>query len=660
MMKRILLRAALALLVLVLLAPALPVGALALSNADPLLFASLGRADFEFDYVPPANSDYALYLFSADGGEVYAHGEILEDGEVIASGLGSGEICSAWLVAGETYSVRVHGSGSAVVEMARNTLSRCFQNPLEAQEEKPAEKVIARAFDAHWYRFEAAETGRLMLTCEPLDAQLRLSAMLFDSTGALISRFENLSGGACMLLVDTIAGEDYYVRVFSPEGQEGYYALNLRRDDAGGISRALRFDAASYALSSGGALNLADALEGEALLWVSDDPEVVAVDREGTVRGLRPGEADVTAYGLHSQARCRVVVELVPLEGLRILGGRIELSVGDSADVQIELTPEDASDQRLRYRVDNPEIVRVSRRGVLKGLQPGETTLYVRSADGAFSDSATVTVTPAVRKYRALLVGEQSYPFSDNPVRKGSEASVAALSSLLESGRFEDAAYAVQTRSDLSRAELIAEIRSAFADATEQDVSLLYITCHGSFSGGMSFLELSDGSSLSARDLERELREIPGTVVVLIDCCGSGGAIGAASDGADFARGVTGAFSGAAIRGSKYKVLASAGLDQDSFRVAFNEDAESGVMATVFVRALCDGAGWNLDLDAKGTMGADRNYDGRVTLGELHLYMTGRVNWYLDIASDLTGEDYRQSVQLYPEGDPFVILERHG
>lgn len=646
------------LLVLVLFAPALSVGALALSNADPLLFARLGRADFEFDYVPPANSDYALYLFSADGGEVYAHGEILEDGEAIASGLGSGEICSAWLVAGKTYSVRVHGSGSAVVEMARNTLSRCFLNPLEAREETPSEKMIARAFDAHWYRFEATRTGRLMLTCEPLDPQLSLSAMLFDSSGALISKFENLSGGACMLLADTLEGESYSVRVFSPGGQEGYYALNLRRDDAGGISRALRFDAERYTLSAGSTLRLAEALEGDALLWVSDDPEVAAVDRDGAVRGLRPGTANITAYGISSQASCRVEVEMVPLEGLEILSEHIELSVGDSADVQVELRPADASDQRLRYRVDNPEIVRVSRRGVIKGLQPGETTLYVESFDGAFSDSATVAVMPAVRKYRALLVGEQSYPFSENPVRNGSETSVSALKSLLETARFEDAAYAVRSCSDLSRAELIAEIRSAFADATEQDVSLFYITCHGSYSGGMSFLELSDGSSLSARDLERELREIPGTVVVLIDCCGSGGAIGAASDGADFARGVTGAFSGAAIRGSKYKVLASAGLDQDSFRVAFDGEGQSGVMATVFARALCDGAGWNLDLDAKGTMGADRNYDGRVTLGELQLYMTGRVNWYMGLASELTGEDYRQSVQFYPEGDPFVLLER--
>ena len=174
----------------------------------------------------------------------------------------------------------------------------------------------------------------------------------------------------------------------------------------------------------------------------------------------------------------------------------------------------------------------------------------------------------------------------------------------------------------------------------------------------MSFLELSDGSSISARDLERELRAIPGTVVVLIDSCGSGGAIGAASEYENFAKGITGAFSGAAIRGSKYKVLASAGLDQDSYRIAFNADAGAGIMATAFARALCDGAGWDIDRGDRGTMGADSNYDGSITLDELYRYMRSRVDWYLGVASSLTGQTYRQSVQVWPEGDPFVIFRR--
>jgi len=138
---------------------------------------------------------------------------------------------------------------------------------------------------------------------------------------------------------------------------------------------------------------------------------------------------------------------------------------------------------------------------------------------------------------------------------------------------------------------------------------------------------------------------------------GSGGVIG--GNGDDFAAGVTEAFASAAVYGSKYKVLCSAGFEEDSYRMAFNENATAGVMATVFARALCDGAGWNIDLDRRGTMGADQDYDGSISLNELYMFMYSRVNWYLQLASDMTGTPYRQSIQVYPEGDPFILFERY-
>ena len=646
------------LLLVLLIAPALSVGAFALSGTDPLLYADLNRADFEFEYIPQANSDYAVYLFSADGGEVQGRVQVLDAGEIIAEGEGTGEICSLWLAKGVAYTVRVHGSGNAVIEVARSALSRCFAQPLEARENVVSEKMIAHEFDAHWYAFEAEADGEMMLTCVPELPDIALEASVFNASGALAGRFENLSGGACRLNLKTAAGARYYVRVSAPAGGEGYYALSLHRPDASITDARPAFDAAQYMIAQGGEISLAAEAGEGVLLWVCDDPGIVSVSQDGALRGLQPGETTVTAYGMKHFASCRIRVEHIPLEKIEILGDEIVLGAGDDADIQVEFTPENASESRLVYTIADPGIASVSRNGVLKGLQPGETMLSVTGLQSGASAQIPVHVTPAVRKYRALLVGEESYPFAEDAVRNGSENSVAAIASLLETARFENAAYSVQERKDLSRSELIAEIRKTFAGATNQDVSLLYITCHGSFTGGMSFLELSDGSSLSVRDLERELRAIPGTVVVLIDCCGSGGAIGSASDRVAFAKGVTGAFAGAGIRGSKYKVIASAGLDQDSFRIAFNENADSGVMATVFARALCDGAGWNIDRNARGTMGADRNYDGSISLGELQLYMEGRVNWYLEIASSLTGGDYRQSIQVYPEGDPLVLFER--
>lgn len=654
-MKHKIARAAFTLLVLLLLASAYGAGAFALSGTDPLLFADLNRADFEFQYVPQANSDYAIYLFSADGGEVQGRVEVFENGETVTSGEGTGEICSAWLMAGANYTIRVHGSGSAVIEVARQALSRSFAEPLQAAENEAAGKMIAHDYDAHWYTFNAQADTPVLLTCVSEDPRLRLEALLFDGGGNLISAFETLPGGACKLRFETDVGKQYFIRISAPEGGTGYYTLQIHRPES--AAPAPVFDSAEVTLASGDEIDLSrDA--GEALLWVSDNPSVAAALQNGMVLGLQSGEATITAYGMDSETSCKILVQHVPLEGLEITGEEIVLNAGDDADIHVQLQPANASDQRLRFRVENREIASVSREGILKALQSGETMLHVSSADGNFTDSIRILVHPAVRKYRALLVGEENYPFAEDALRDGSENSVQALAALLGTVEFEDAAYSVRTRKDLSRAELIAQIRETFNSATAQDISLLYITGHGSYSGGMSFLELSDGSTLSARDLERELRHISGTVVVFIDSCGSGGAIGAASERLAFAKGFTDAFSAGSIRGSKYKVIASAGLDEDSFRIAFNEHATAGTMATVFARALCDGAGWDIDHDVQGTMGADANYDGSITLGELQDYMTGRVNWYLNIASDLTGEDYRQSIQVYPEGDPLILFER--
>jgi hypothetical protein len=205
---------------------------------------------------------------------------------------------------------------------------------------------------------------------------------------------------------------------------------------------------------------------------------------------------------------------------------------------------------------------------------------------------------------------------------------------------------------------VIAAIRSTFKDAKESDVSLVYITCHGFYEAGMTFFVMADGSVLSARDLERELRKIPGEIILLADCCGSGGLLGQAGTSEDILDGIVSVFQGntgaPTMAGSKYRVIASALLDQDSYRISFSDDSETG-MATVFARALCDGAGWSIDRGTQSSMNADANYDGDITFNELAVYMSRRVSWYLNLAGG-----YVQNVRAYPEGDGFVLFSRGG
>ena len=308
--------------------------------------------------------------------------------------------------------------------------------------------------------------------------------------------------------------------------------------------------------------------------------------------------------------------------------------------------------------MEDASVASVDGQGIITGLSEGTTRVTAAAADGAFTAEIEIEVGKAAPRYRALLIGEQLYHEDVNKVRTGAINTVHSLSEMLGELRQDGEAYETTMLLDTTRTEAVETIRKAFAGAGGQDVSLFYITCHGYYVGGMSYLQFHDGSMLSAYDLERELRKIPGTVVVMIDCCGSGGFIGEATELEDFNKGIVSVFSGAVGEGSmcrtKYKVLTSASLDEDSYRISFDEDLSESAMATVFARALCDGAGWDISRAQRSALRADANMNRSITLQELYQYTSRRVGWYLN----LVGGDYAQNVQVYPKGDPFVIFER--
>lgn len=649
-MIRITARKALLIAAILLIASVLITGAFALSIHNTLFSANLNGASFQFNYRPPVNGEYALYLHSQDGGEVSATARLFEDDTLLAEGGGRGELFTCRLTAGHRYTVRVQGTGMAMIEVARRAHSRCVTDPMDIADDYQGGKMIARKFDAHWYRFTARADGSLAIVCIPESEDIAMDGMITDANGTWIAQFD-LLGGSGLCTLNVRAGETYCIRLSSPGGGTGYYWLKLFPAEK--TDQALKFAKDRYSATAGSVLKIADQITGAPLLWRSDDPEIARVSQAGEVYALRAGTAKIIAYGAHGSAECIVKITFVPLEGIAPVQSEIELAAGGDVRLQLAYTPANASDKRVYYRSDSP-CADVDEDGTLHALSEGEASIRASNGEGTVSAVFRVTVTAAPVRYRALLVSQQDYPSSVGAVRGGSEESVRALKSLLSTMCMDaDQAYAVRTEYDSSRAEFIAAIRETFERAADQDVSLIYITCHGHYAGGMSFFEFTDGSQLSARDLERELRRVKGRVIVLLDCCASGGAIYT-----EWTCGVEDAFADGPITGSKYRVICSAAQDQDSYRIALNESAQAGTMTTAFVRALCDGAGWSIDRGARGTMGADLNYDGSVSFAELALYLKARVSWYLQITSDLTGAEYAQDVQAIPEGDPLVLFKR--
>ena len=148
---------------------------------------------------------------------------------------------------------------------------------------------------------------------------------------------------------------------------------------------------------------------------------------------------------------------------------------------------------------------------------------------------------------------------------------------------------------------MLGAISGAFAQADEDDVSLLYICTHGLFDhiGFKPMLVLSDGEreeALLAKTLREALDQVPGQKVLILDACSSGAFIGKG----DWHSSIQNWFTG-----TDYVVLTSAGAGEDSF--LWSAGQQSG--GSYFADGLSEGL---------RTRAFDRNGDGVITLSEAH------------------------------------------
>ena len=156
------------------------------SSADAYgLFPIQLQGEAEYAFSPVANGVYAGYLFSEGEIEI-DHAELYEGESLIAYRTGGTKLFSVRLSAGTEYVLKIYGTGAGVVEIARDTLSRCYDQPLSIDAGGMYSKMIARAGDVHWYSVEAPEDGAMLISIAPEQRGVQLSAWLLDDSDRII------------------------------------------------------------------------------------------------------------------------------------------------------------------------------------------------------------------------------------------------------------------------------------------------------------------------------------------------------------------------------------------------------------------------------------------------------------------------------------------
>ena len=132
--------------------------------------------------------------------------------------------------------------------------------------------------------------------------------------------------------------------------------------------------------------------------WESDSPKTVSVDQKGRIKGLKPGDADVTALVKDKPVEIfHVTVEVVPVEKIEITPAELTLEMNESATLSYTLSPSDASDYKIEWKSSDDTVATIDEAGKLQALRPGTASITCTAPSGV-SKTCEVTVTEIMAK----------------------------------------------------------------------------------------------------------------------------------------------------------------------------------------------------------------------------------------------------------------------
>ena len=166
-----------------------------------------------------------------------------------------------------------------------------------------------------------------------------------------------------------------------------------------------------------------EAASDRAVAWSSSDRSVATVDKTGTVQGLKPGTATVTATAEGKSGTCAVTVKAKAVNVTEVTLDRIELTLteGETGTLTATVRPDNADNKKVKWSSDKTEIATVDGAGKVTAVKPGEAVVTVTTEDGGKTASCKVTV-----KAKAVSVTEVTLDKTELTLTEGETETLTA------------------------------------------------------------------------------------------------------------------------------------------------------------------------------------------------------------------------------------------
>ena len=136
-----------------------------------------------------------------------------------------------------------------------------------------------------------------------------------------------------------------------------------------------------------------------AIIWSSSNPEVLKVDKNGTITAISEGEAEISATSegnseIFASVKITVLPKVeapeIPLESIKLSANESVGFVGEKMTISANLYPDGASGKLTWYSSDE-SVATVTQKGVVSFLKSGVVTITVKCGTD-ISDSAIISV----------------------------------------------------------------------------------------------------------------------------------------------------------------------------------------------------------------------------------------------------------------------------
>lgn len=285
-----------------------------------------------------------------------------------------------------------------------------------------------------------------------------------------------------------------------------------------------------------------------------------------------------------------------------------------------------------------------------KGQQVTLLPCYYSSFDSGYMTIRISRESGEKTVYRALLIGQVSF----KTVCERNRSDVNNMAAMLET--VNGGAYNIVAKTDLTKEGVRQAISTAYAGATDDDVSLFFYASHGVTDAGYYYgaVETFDGGKIQTSELASWLSAVPGKVIVIIGTCGSGAFIENGEYVPDISAQIISAFAAAdsrisgdtentgELRANKFYVMtASMGGE-----LSWGKEPEGNAFVDWFIES----AG-----GTSSALTADFDLDGCLSLAESYRYVSGRA---AVTAFKQDGYTYYQHPMVYPENSGYVLFTK--